>query len=284
MINTKDVFIGADATYDEAKIVMFGADFDGTCSFRPGTRFGPSAIRRASYGLETFSWATQQDLSQRAIFDRGDLNCPIGDTVGAHHLIKSVTHTIVKDHKIPFMIGGEHSITYPSVEAVHAFYPDLVVIQLDAHADLRPTYMNNPLSHACVMHRVVQLLGSKRVIQWGIRSGTHEEFEFAKAHTLLCDDSVEQLVRVIKPLQSTPVYLTIDVDVIDPSLIPGTGTPEPGGITYKTFESIIKVLSHLNIVGLDVVECSPDYDHHGVSSVVVAKMIRQCLLMLGEKQ
>lgn len=283
MINTKDVFIGADSTYDEAKIVMFGADFDGTCSFRPGTRFGPSAIRRASYGLETFSWATQQDLSHLAIFDRGDLNCPIGDTAGSHLLIKNVTHTIVHDKKIPFMVGGEHSITYPSVEAVHAFYPDLVVIQLDAHADLRPTYLNNPLSHACVMHRVVQLLGSKRVIQWGIRSGTNEEFEFAKDHTLLCDDSVEHLVRVIKPLKSTPVYLTIDVDVIDPSLIPGTGTPEPGGITYKTFESIIKMLSHLNIVGLDVVECSPDYDHHGVSSVVVAKMIRQCLLMLGEK-
>lgn len=284
MINSRDVFIGAEASYEDADIVMFGVDFDGTCSFRPGTRFGPSAVRKASYGLETFSWTTQDDLENYKIFDRGDLGCPMGDNQATQAMIKKTTETILKDGKFPFMIGGEHSISYPSIEAVYETYPELVVIQLDAHADLRETYMNNPLSHACVMHRVVKLLGSHRLIQWGIRSGTKEEFEFAKEHTILIDDSIENLVRAIKPLKDTPIYLTIDVDVIDPSLLPGTGTPEPGGITYKTFESVIKTLSHLNIVGLDVVECSPDYDHHGVSSVVVAKMIRQCLMMIGEKQ
>ena len=284
MINAKDVFMACESTYEEADIVMFGVDFDGTCSFRPGTRFGPSALRKASYGVETFSWSTQHDLEDYNIFDRGDLGCPMGDNVATQVMIKETTQTILKDGKVPFMIGGEHSITYPSVEAVHEVYPDLVVIQLDAHADLRETYMNNPLSHACVMHRVVNRLGSKRLIQWGIRSGTKEEYAFAQDHTILLPASVEALKEAISSLQATPIYLTIDVDVIDPSLLPGTGTPEPGGISYTMFEEVLSVLKELNIVALDVVELSPDYDHHGVSSVVVAKMVRQCLMMIGEKQ
>jgi agmatinase len=283
MINTKDVYMSAEATYEEADIVMFGVDFDGTCSFRPGTRFGPSAVRRASYGLETFSWSTQNDLETLKLFDRGDLGCPMGDQQVTQAMIEETTATILKDGKVPFMIGGEHSISYPSIKAVYEVYPDLKVIQLDAHADLRETYMNNPYSHACVMNRVVKLLGSQRCIQWGIRSGTKEEFAFAQKHTLCLKAEVEALKEAVKDFSSTPIYLTVDVDVIDPSLLPGTGTPEPGGITYSMFEEVLKVLSPLNIVGLDMVELSPDYDHSGVSSVVVAKMVRQCLMMIGEK-
>jgi agmatinase len=283
MINSRDVFISAESTYDEADIVLFGVDYDGTCSFRPGTRFGPSAMRRASYGLETFSWSTGLDLETLNIFDRGDLGCPMGDSLETQKMIKETTVQILTDKKIPFMIGGEHSISYPSIEAVYEVYPDLKVIQLDAHADLRETYMNNPYSHACVMNRVVKLLGSQRLIQWGIRSGTKEEFAFAQEHTLCLKAEVEALENAIKDFGSIPVYLTIDVDVIDPSLLPGTGTPEPGGITYSMFEEVLKVLSPLNIVGIDMVELSPDYDHSGVSSVVVAKMVRQCLMMIGEK-
>jgi agmatinase len=283
MINAKDVYMSAESSYEDADIVMFGVDYDGTCSFRPGTRFGPSAVRRASYGLETFSWSTECDLETLSIFDRGDLGCPMGDSLETQRMIKETTAQILSDQKIPFMIGGEHSISYPSIEAVYEVYPNLKVIQLDAHADLRETYMNNPYSHACVMNRVVKLCGSQRLIQWGIRSGTKEEFAFAKEHTLCLKADVEALKNAIKDFGSTPVYLTIDVDVIDPSLLPGTGTPEPGGITYTMFEEVIQVLSSLNIVGLDMVELSPDYDHSGVSSVVVAKMVRQCLMMIGEK-
>ena len=284
MNNTKDVFMACESSYEEANIVMFGVDFDGTCSFRPGTRFGPGALRRASYGIETFSWSTQQDLEDYNIFDRGDLGCPVGDCVMTQTMIKETTKTILKDGKFPLMIGGEHSISYPSIEAVYEKYPNLVVIQLDAHADLRASYMNNPLSHASVMHRTVNLLGSGRVIQWGIRSGTKEEFAFAKKHTILLPASVEALKVAVSSLRTTPIYLTIDVDVLDPSLLPGTGTPEPGGITYSMVEEIYTVLGSLNIVGADVVELSPDYDHHGISSVVVAKMVRQLLMLIGEKQ
>jgi agmatinase len=284
MINAKDVFMACEASYEEATIVMFGVDFDGTCSFRPGTRFGPSALRRASYGVETFSWSTQKDLEDYQIFDRGDLGCPMGDNVTTQAMIKETTKTILNDGKFPLMIGGEHSISYPSIEATYEKYPDLMVIQLDAHADLRESYMNNPLSHASVMYRTVKLLGPKRVIQWGIRSGTKEEFAFAKDNTILLPALVQALKVVVSSLGSTPIYLTIDVDVIDPSLLPGTGTPEPGGITYGIYEEVLEVLSSLNIVGADVVELSPDYDHSGVSSVVVAKMVRQLLMLIGEKQ
>ena len=281
MINKKDVFISCEATYDQAKIVMFGADFDGTVSFRPGSRFGPAAVRKASYGLETYSWHLEKDLEDIQVFDFGDLECPFGQVDATHQKIESFVNTLLHDNKLPLMIGGEHSISYPSIKAVSEKYPDLVLLQLDAHADLREDYFGVIQSHASVIRRTYPHIKPKQIIQWGIRSGTKEEHAFARANTILLAADVQALKDVMEQFKDKPVYVTLDVDVFDPSLIPGTSTPEPGGIDFHMFIEVCKLLQTHNIVAMDVVELAPDYDHSGVSSVVVAKVVRECLLTIG---
>lgn len=281
MNNKKDVFISCEASYQQADIVLFGADFDGTVSFRPGTRFGPSAIRKASYGLETYSWHLRKDLEDIRVFDFGDLEAGFGNVDVTHQKIYEFVLTVLKDQKIPFMIGGEHSISYPSIKAVSEVYSDLVVLQLDAHADLRQEYYGVSQSHASVMRRCYPLLKPKHLIQWGIRSGTKDEHEFALLHTNLLEADVKQLSEILEQFKDKPLYVTLDVDVFDPSIISGTGTPEPGGIDFKTFLEVCNVLKNSKIVALDVVECAPDYDHSGVSAVACAKVVRECLLTLG---
>lgn len=284
MLNTytMQTFIGCNTAYEDAQIIMFGAPFDGTTSFRPGTRFAPPQIRPDSYGLETYSPYLNLDLEDYQIGDIGDVDIPFGNTQRALSAIEAVATTIINDGKKPLMIGGEHLVSLPVIKALTAKYPDLHIIHLDAHTDLREDYMGEALSHATVIRRAWDLVGDDRIFQFGIRSGTKEEFEWAKTHTHLNLFDTSSLLSLLPNLQDKPIYLTIDLDVLDPSLFPGTGTPEPGGITMKELLSTLIMVQNLNFVGADVVELSPQYDISGVSTATACKVIREVSLILAK--
>lgn len=276
-------FIACDSEYSEAETVLFGAGFDGTTSFRPGTRFAPEAIRSESFGIETYSPYQDKDMLDYAYFDSGDLELPFGDTEKVLADIQQRSETILSDGKRPFMIGGEHLVTLGSVRAVKEKYGELYIIHFDAHADLRDDYLGQKLSHACVLRRCHELVGDGHIFQFGIRSGDREEFEFAKKHTVMNKFSLDGLAGTVEKLRGKNVYLTVDMDVLDPSVFPGTGTPEAEGITFKELrEAVTLVCSQLNIVGCDVNELSPHYDPTGVSTAVACKLIREILLALSE--
>ncbi len=277
-----ETFIGCDASYDDARIVLFGAPFDSTTSFRPGTRFAPHAIRSESFGLETYSPWLDRDLEDISVFDSGDIELCIGSADKALDQISERTATILKDGKIPFMIGGEHLVTLGAFREVFKKYPDIHIIHFDAHTDLRDDYLDVKLSHACVIRRCHDLVGDGRIHQFGIRSGERAEWRWARqGHTDLHPFSFDGLAETVKGLGSTPVYFTIDLDVMDPSVFPGTGTPEYGGVTFiQLFEALKTVCGGCNIVGLDVNELCPPYDQTGASTAAACKIIRELLLSI----
>ena len=277
-----ETFIGCDASYDDARIVLFGAPFDSTTSFRPGTRFAPHAIRSESFGLETYSPWLDRDLEDISVFDSGDIELCIGSADKALDQISDRTATILKDGKIPFMIGGEHLVTLGAFREVFKKYPDVHIIHFDAHTDLRDDYLDVKLSHACVIRRCHDLIGDGRIHQFGIRSGERAEWQWARAgHTDLHPFSFDGLAETVKSLGNVPVYFTIDLDVMDPSVFPGTGTPEYGGVTFmQLFEALKTVCVGCNIVGLDVNELCPPYDQTGASTAAACKIIRELLLSI----
>lgn len=273
-------FIGCDSEYEESKIVLFGAPFDSTTSYRPGTRFASSAIRNESFGIETYSPYLDKDLTDYKIFDGGDLELTFGNPKRALDDIEDFSSQILKDSKIPFMIGGEHLVTLGAVSAAVKAYEDLHIIHFDAHADLRDDYLGETLSHASVMRRCWDLVGDNKIFQFGIRSGDREEFRWGKDHVKTTKFTFEGLEEVIDSLKGKPVYFTIDLDVLDPSTFPGTGTPEAGGVTFLDLLSAVRKVSKLNIVGLDMNELSPIYDQSGASTALACKLVREILLVL----
>ena len=276
-------FIGCDSDYENADIVLFGTPFDSTTSFRPGARFGCSAIRHESFGLETFSPYQNKDLTDCRIFDSGDLELCFGKAELALQDIEDRASEILKDNKLPVMIGGEHLVTLGSVRAVYRKYPDLHIIHFDAHADLRNDYLGAELSHACVMRRCHDLLGDNRIHQFCIRSGEKAEFVFAEKHTDIHLFSFDGLDEVVEYLQQSqiPVYFTIDLDWLDPSVFSGTGTPEAGGVPFSQLLTALIKDSRTNIVGADINELAPMLDSSGVSTAVACKVLRELLLAVS---
>lgn len=276
-------FIGCDSDYENADTVLFGAPFDSTTSFRPGARFGCSAIRHESFGLETYSPYQDRDLTDCRIFDSGDLELCFGKSELALQDIENRASEILNDSKLPVLIGGEHLVTLGSVRAVYKKYPDLHIIHFDAHADLRNDYLGAELSHACVMRRCYEILGDNKIHQFCIRSGEKSEFSFAEQHTDMHKfsfDGLDELTENLKQSQ-TPVYFTIDMDCLDPSVFSGTGTPEAGGVQFsQLLEAIIKV-SKTNIVGADINELAPMLDISGASTAVACKVLRELLLAIS---
>ena len=278
-----ETFIGCDASYEEANVVIFGAPFDSTTSYRPGARFGPSAIRHESFGLETYSPYQDKDLTDKKIFDAGDLELCFGSSETALKDIEEQTEKILSDGKLPFLMGGEHLVTLGAVRAVSKRYPGLHIIQLDAHADLRDDYLGAKLSHACVMRRCHELTGDGRIHQFCIRSGERPEFTFAKEHTDLHKFDTDGLSDICERLkkENVPVYLTIDLDCLDPSSFPGTGTPEAGGISFRELLDAIIVICGTRIVGADINELAPMLDPGGASTACACKTARELLLALN---
>ena len=200
-------------------------------------------------------------------------------------MIKETTKKIIDANKLPCMIGGEHLVSLGAIEAVYEKYPDLRIIHFDAHTDLRDEYLGEKLSHASVIRRAYDLVGDHRIYQFGIRSGERTEFYWAKEHTFLNKFNFNNLELAIKESQGYPVYFTIDLDVLDPSVFPGTGTPEAGGVNFhELLDAIIKV-SSLNVVAMDINELSPIYDSSGASTAIACKVLRELLLAMnkGEK-
>lgn len=275
-------FIACDSNYKDSKIVLLGAPFDSTVSNKPGSRFAPNAIRLESYGLETYSPYQDLDLCDMRIFDSGDIELPFGNAKKALKLIKERSKKILSDNKIPFLIGGEHLVTLGQFEAVYEKYNDVCIIHLDAHTDLREDYLGEKLSHATVIRRCYDLVGDNKIYQFGIRSGERYEFEFANKHNYINKFNLDTIDEITKKLKGKNVYLTIDLDVLDPSFFPGTGTPEAGGVSFNELINAIKVFKDLNIVGLDVVELAPDYDLSRISTAIACKIIRELLLVLGD--
>ncbi|MDD3129587.1 MAG: agmatinase [Candidatus Izemoplasmatales bacterium] len=275
-------FQSCKSEYNESKVVLFSVPLDNTTSYRPGTRFAGNAIRVESIGIEWYSPYKNMDLKDYHTVDIGDLELPMGLVEESLEIVYENTKQILQDSKKPMMIGGEHLVTYPVVRALKEKYPDLNIIHLDAHTDLRDEFLGRELSHATVIKRCYDILGDNRIYQFGIRSGDKSEFKFAEdGHTFMRKFDFEGLEEIIDKIKDKPVYITIDLDVLDPSIFPGTGTPEPGGMSFKDLLDAMKKFEKLNnVVGADLVELAPMLDSSNVSTVVAAKALREMILLL----
>jgi agmatinase len=274
----EQTFISAKTPLKGALAVILGCPYDGSASFRPGARFGPSAIRRASWGIETFSPYLQRDLTECSIHDMGDLELPLGEKKISLSLIRKALGQILSKKKFPILLGGDHLITLPIIEELSRKHPNLHLVHVDAHTDLREDYLGEALSHSTVMRKVVDHLGEGRLFQIGIRSGTEDEFKLARKWKSIVANDARSLKAMVKRLKNFPVYITLDLDVMDPGLLPGVGTPEPGGLTFQGLLSIFKTLQPLRVIGFDLVELTPDYDPTGISSVTASVVLREMIL------
>ncbi len=282
-----ETFLGCDAGYEEAWAVLYGAPFDSTTSFRPGARFGPSAMRHESFGLETYSPYQKADLTDIRVFDSGNLELPFGSAESALEEIEKRAEIILSDGKLPILLGGEHLVTLGAVRALVRRYPDLHILHFDAHADLREDYLGVRLSHASVMRRCWELTGGRTgelsIHQFCIRSGDREEFHFAGGHTDLHPFGFDGLEDLAERLAASgvPVYLTVDLDCLDPAVFPGTGTPEAGGVFFPELLNALLAVSSTRVVGADLNELAPMLDASGASTAVACKVLREMLLALS---
>lgn len=275
-------FIGCDASFDDASIVLFGAPFDSTTSYRPGARSGPAAICGESYGIETYSPYQDADLTDRAICDLGTLDLPFGDPTPALDMIERQASDIFDAGKLALMFGGEHLVTLGALRAAVRRWSGLQIIHFDAHADLRDDYLGAKLSHACVMRRAHELVGDGRIHQFCIRSGDRDEFKFADAHTSMTKFDTAGIGELAARLaaEGAPVYLTIDLDCLDPAVLPGTGTPEAGGIGFDELLGAVRCVCGTRVVGADIVELAPGLDASGASTACACKLARELMLAL----
>ena len=263
------------------RVGLFGVPYDGTTSFRPGTRFGPAAIREVSTGLETYCPQLDADLEDVAFADLGAVDIPFGAPEPVVQAVRRATQAVLELGLRPLMLGGEHSISSGAVASVAAQHPDLVLVQLDAHADLRHTWLGAHHSHACAMRRCLEVLPSQQLLQVAIRSGTRDEFSELRSSGRLVP--ITAMAEALRPLRGTPLYLTVDLDWFDPAVLPGTGTPEPGGYHWPDFAELVEELRHHHLVGADVVELAPMLDPTGVSNVLAAKVVRSLVLLMGSE-
>ena len=268
-------WIGQNEDYKTSNIVMLGMPFDGTVSYRPGSRFAPEQIRLASWGLEEYSPYFDKHLEDCNFHDAGDLEFPLGNTEKSLEVIKNNVEEIYRDGKRVFGIGGEHLVTLPEIQAVSKYVDNLAIVHFDAHTDLREEYLGEPLSHSAVIRHSAEIVGFENLKQIGIRSGMKEEFELMKKYGTLIHEHSE-----LDCFKNKNIFVTVDLDVLDTSIMPGTGTPEVGGLNFNELVDWFKYLSNFNIIGADVVELAPDYDASGASTAVATKVIRELLMAM----
>ncbi|WP_431802998.1 agmatinase [Halobacillus andaensis] len=276
------VFIMSRATEEEARAVIYGMPMDYTVSFRPGSRFGPNRIREASIGLEEYSPYLDRHLEEVAYHDAGDLMFPFGNAQKSLDIIEDYAKELFKKGKFPIGLGGEHLVSWPVIRACHEALSNLKIIHIDAHADLREEYEGEVLSHSTPIRKACELLGPENVYSFGIRSGMREEFHYAdeSGMHMYRYDVLEPLKSVLPELAGQNVYVTIDIDVLDPAYAPGTGTAEAGGISSKELLASIHAIadSDINVVGCDLVEVAPAYDPTEQTAIAASKFIREMLL------
>lgn len=268
-------WIGQNDDYESSDIIMLGLPFDGTVSYRSGSRFAPEQIRLASWGLEDYSPRFDRYLQDVNFHDAGDLEFPLGNTYKSLDLIEQNVEDIYKDGKRVFGIGGEHLVTLPQIKAISKFFKDIAVVHFDAHTDLREEYLGEEMSHSAVIRHISKIIGPENIKQIGIRSGLKEEFDFMKEHNTLISEYSQ-----LDVLKGKKIFVTVDLDVLDPSVMPGTGTPESGGLQFNELIGWFEYLKNFDIIGADVVELAPDYDASGVSTAVATKVIRELLMIM----
>ncbi|WP_078393049.1 agmatinase [Shouchella patagoniensis] len=276
------VFIMSRASYEEADAVVYGMPMDWTVSFRPGSRFGPARIREASLGLEEYSPYADKHLEEVAYFDAGDIPLPFGNAARSLEMVEAYVDTLLEDGKFPLGLGGEHLLSWPIFKAMYKKHPNMAIIHIDAHADLREEYEGEVLSHSTPIRKACGLIGPENVYSFGIRSGMREEFAYAKESGMHMHkfDVAEPLKKVLPTLAGRPVYVTIDIDVLDPAHAPGTGTAEAGGITSKELLEAQRLISEadIQIIGADLVEVAPAYDPSEQTAIAASKFVREMLL------
>jgi len=276
-------FLGARDSYENSQIVLIGVPLDLTASFRPGTREGPQVIRSASQGLEDYSPYLDRELGECNFYDAGDLVLPFGNLLVSLQRIEKITRILLEDQKFPLFLGGEHLLSLPVVKVLAEFYPNLAVLHFDAHADLRHDYLGETYSHATVIRRICEVAGSRNVFQFGIRSGTKEEFVYGRSFTNFYPFQLNNALNsCLSCLRGRPLYVSLDIDLVDPAYAPGTGTPEPGGFAPEEVFRIFNSLQELPVIGCDFVELAPAYDANGITSLLVAKLVREGLLAFSQ--
>ena len=283
-----NVFIKSHPSYEESEAVIYGMPMDWTVSYRPGSRFGPARIREVSIGLEEYSPYLDRELEEVKYFDAGDIPLPFGNPQKSIDIIEEYIDQLLADDKYPLGMGGEHLVSWPVMKAMYKKYPDLAIIHFDAHTDLRDDYEGESLSHSTPIKKIADLIGPTNVYSFGIRSGMKEEFRWAKEVGMHISkfEVLEPLKEVLPKLAGRPVYLTIDIDVLDPAHAPGTGTVDAGGITSKELLASIHEIakSDLRIVGSDLVEVAPIYDNSEQTANTASKIIREMILGLVQKK
>ncbi|MCM3586835.1 agmatinase [Mesobacillus maritimus] len=277
-----NVFIGMNSDFNDSKVVLYGMPMDWTVSYRPGSRFGPARIREVSIGLEEYSPYLDRELHEVKYFDAGDIPLPFGNPQKSLDLIEDFVGKLLAEEKFPLGMGGEHLVSWPVMKAMAAKYKDLAIIHMDAHTDLREHYEGEPLSHSTPIRKIAEHIGPENVYSFGIRSGMKEEFEWAKNAGMHISkfEVLEPLKEILPKLAGRPVYVTIDIDVLDPAHAPGTGTVDAGGITSKELLASIHEIarSQVNVVGADLVEVAPIYDHSEQTANTASKLIREMML------
>jgi agmatinase len=276
-------FVACTTPFEKASSVIAGLPYDGTSSFRPGSRFAPESIRNYSYAIETFSHEQEKDLNEYKFCDLGNLEIPMGSSEEALAHVEGLCSWILENNKKALYIGGEHLLTYPIMKEYHKKYNDLKVIYFDAHADFRDEFTGSRLSHACAAKLTTEVIGNENIYMFGIRSFEKNEWLDMKKKNIYVDHKVEHFNEIAEKIKGYPVYMSLDMDVFDPACLPGLGTPEAGGMFYRDFINLLPGLSKLNIVGMDVLEISPEYDPQGNSSIFAAKVVRELLLNTAEK-
>ena len=291
-------FIGCENEFEGARIVLFGVAFDSTSTYRKGSATGPSAIRKESFGIETYSPYQDRDLCDIKVFDAGDIEVETKklipkvaeEALSMLEKTEAMTEQILWPGKFPMMLGGEHLVTLGAFRAIAKRHPNVCIVHFDAHTDLRDEWEGNPNNHSTVIRRCFDTIvehdkkknnkGKNRIFQFGIRSGEKAEFEFAKNNTVLTKNNFKDIDNVLKRIGKRPVYLTIDLDVLDPSEMGGTGTPEAGGVRFMDLLSAVRKVFKLNVVGCDMVELSPPFDTNGASTALACKLLRELLLLI----
>ncbi|MDR4950095.1 agmatinase [Neobacillus cucumis] len=277
-----NVFIKSHPNFEESQVVLYGMPMDWTVSYRPGSRFGPARIREVSIGLEEYSFYLDRELEEVKYFDAGDIPLPFGNAQRSLDIIEEFVDQILAAGKFPLGMGGEHLVSWPVMKAMYKKYPDLAIIHFDAHTDLREEYEGEPLSHSTPIRKIAEHIGPKNVYSFGIRSGMKEELQWAKENGMHISkfEVLEPLKEILPTLAGRPVYVTIDIDVLDPAHAPGTGTVDAGGITSKELLASIHAIarSEVNVVGGDLVEVAPIYDPSEQTANTASKLIREMLL------
>ncbi len=276
-------FYCANHSFEKAKVVLVGVPYDGTSTFRPGSRFAPDSIREASYGIESYSPYQKKDLRDIKICDLSNIPLSFGDKSLNLRIVESFVKRFYKRGKKLLFLGGEHLVTYPIVKAIKERISDLAILHIDAHSDLADSYRGERLSHATVMRRVAELIGFENLFQLGIRSMTKHDELLPFRDRNMCTFNLADVEEFAGRLKGKKVYLSLDLDVLDPSVLPGTGTPEPGGVSYKELLDALLVLGGLDIVAADIVELSPHYDHSGISSITAASIARELIILLASQ-